>query len=1010
MPSFWSKDIVTKYNNNNEIKKRITMVNLKITSQVVTSGAPGPAGKSAYQIAVDNGFVGTETEWLNQLLPFKGWYDSLSALQSDIATPSVGDYAYVKGATTSDPVKIYECSTPGTWSDSGRTVDTSSVQTFGSGENVNDVDITDDSSEILEDGEKIPTAGAVAGALGNAEFATGEKVKNVGIDDEPTAGSDNLIKSRGVYEKLSQLDKEVASLKETNLNELYLDFSDTDQSFKSSIEWTSQKAIGSDGSLLDVSFEKYYVSQLLDVPEGVNYIHYKGAFDTDPSHKYVAAYDTNNVCLGTFGGGSPVVVDAFYLLPENTAKIRVALYYNSQGMFRSYILDYVIRDFENNHSTFNKLTQKINSKTDFSDVYSKIESIEKFAVNPEEDIVSILSDIVWTDNTVIDQYGLIKTYSFYKTSQFIEVDDTTKYIHYKGAVDTSENHKHVAAYDVDKNCLAVFRDGPDVNTRYELPKYTKYIRVGMYDNYIATCNIDFVNIVCDDNSSIVLPTEETLNERYLLVPDQETSQSFKNQIEWIQGNAINSNGILENAFGTWALVSQLLEIPENTKYIHYYGAFDTQAGHKHVAAYDANGNCLETFGGGSPSWVDARYELPIGTSKIRVAMYDQFVSKCILDYIIVTAILNPTTYQSIKRSLVPNQWYGKIMAAFGASNTYVGTYPWPNNVADNLGATMRNFAKTVGNRRCSNRNGTDSIYGVPNGATKVRVAMHNNCINMSTCILEWIDDNDQAISFKSSVSWTDNTKIEANTGTVTLYTGAKTSQLLEIPSRTIGVHYVGLVRSGVQIAFYDENDSCVQTYNEMNGEGPICLAGISATIEEMQAAQVSPASSWENLFTDDLDLVVFGEFAGESWAESNVTIDGTTYLGGLELLNILVGPTSSNKHYTYSDGTTLASHRNSYVGAIIYLLDKLWTLKPTCRVVFVGNYVRIQSNLIDGIPQQKGVGELAEKVHLPYIPVYKILNFNYYNNDVYMTDSEHQSDAGNVIISNIVTHEFLLIS
>lgn len=141
-------------------------VNLKIVSQVVACGIPGPAGKSAYQIAVDNGFEGTESEWLKELHPFKGWFDSVSELEEEHSAPSVGEYAYVKGATSSDPVKIYECSTEGSWSDSGRTVDTSTVQTFRSGEAVNDV----------------------------------------GIDSEPTAGSNNLVKSGGVFENLTELE------------------------------------------------------------------------------------------------------------------------------------------------------------------------------------------------------------------------------------------------------------------------------------------------------------------------------------------------------------------------------------------------------------------------------------------------------------------------------------------------------------------------------------------------------------------------------------------------------------------------------------------------------------------------------------------------------------------------------------------------------------------------------------------------------------------------------------
>lgn len=74
---------------------------------------------------------------------FKGWYAAASALP---ANPIVGDYAYVKGAESTDPAAIYECTTAGTWSNSGRTADTSNVQTFASGEEVNEVHIVNDLS------------------------------------------------------------------------------------------------------------------------------------------------------------------------------------------------------------------------------------------------------------------------------------------------------------------------------------------------------------------------------------------------------------------------------------------------------------------------------------------------------------------------------------------------------------------------------------------------------------------------------------------------------------------------------------------------------------------------------------------------------------------------------------------------------------------------------------------------------------------------------------------------
>lgn len=125
-------------------------------------------GKSAYDIAVEEGFEGTEQEWIDSLKgekgddainPFKGWYDSYSNLPEN---PVIGDYAYVKGAESTDPAAIYECTTAGSWTDSGRTADTSNVQTF----------------------------------------ATGEEVNEVGIDDEPAADSENLVKSSGVFDEL----------------------------------------------------------------------------------------------------------------------------------------------------------------------------------------------------------------------------------------------------------------------------------------------------------------------------------------------------------------------------------------------------------------------------------------------------------------------------------------------------------------------------------------------------------------------------------------------------------------------------------------------------------------------------------------------------------------------------------------------------------------------------------------------------------------------------------------
>ena len=89
------------------------------------------------QSILGNGNIGVDQS-------FKGWYVSSEALSAAIASPSVGDFAYVKGSTSSDPVVIYECATAGTWVSSGREFNSANTQSFASGESVNTVTIADD--------------------------------------------------------------------------------------------------------------------------------------------------------------------------------------------------------------------------------------------------------------------------------------------------------------------------------------------------------------------------------------------------------------------------------------------------------------------------------------------------------------------------------------------------------------------------------------------------------------------------------------------------------------------------------------------------------------------------------------------------------------------------------------------------------------------------------------------------------------------------------------------------
>ena len=58
-PAVEAKDVA--FNDNKSLQEKYD------NGELGGGGGSGTAGKSAYEIAVDNGFVGTETEWLESL-------------------------------------------------------------------------------------------------------------------------------------------------------------------------------------------------------------------------------------------------------------------------------------------------------------------------------------------------------------------------------------------------------------------------------------------------------------------------------------------------------------------------------------------------------------------------------------------------------------------------------------------------------------------------------------------------------------------------------------------------------------------------------------------------------------------------------------------------------------------------------------------------------------------------------------------------------------------------------
>lgn len=76
-----------------EIKNEINNLKEKIEDIQITQGPPGEEGKSAYEIAVENGFIGTEEEWLESLRGKDGEHGLNGSDGVDGYTPKKGiDY------------------------------------------------------------------------------------------------------------------------------------------------------------------------------------------------------------------------------------------------------------------------------------------------------------------------------------------------------------------------------------------------------------------------------------------------------------------------------------------------------------------------------------------------------------------------------------------------------------------------------------------------------------------------------------------------------------------------------------------------------------------------------------------------------------------------------------------------------------------------------------------------------------------------------------------------------
>lgn len=174
------------------------------------------------------------------------------------------------------------------------------------------------------------------------------------------------------------------------------------------------------------------------------------------------------------------------------------------------------------------------------------------------------------------------------------------------------------------------------------------------------------------------------------------------------------------------------------------------------------------------------------------------------------------------------------------------------------------------------------------------------------------------------------------------------------------------------------------------------FGSLSLTIAELQAegASTTPYQSFENaLLGHDAELYVFDCEPNNSNADTSIIDEFDFQL------------------WKYKDNSTFESHRNSYIGAMLFLLNKLWEEKPSAKVVFVSEFGSYKSNNWGQTYNiRTATYALAQKLNIHVINLHDKLYYNKKNITLYLnSDMVHPTVLAHKRMANMLANELLLI-
>ena len=150
--------------------------------------------------------------------------------------------------------------------------------------------------------------------------------------------------------------------------------------------------------------------------------------------------------------------------------------------------------------------------------------------------------------------------------------------------------------------------------------------------------------------------------------------------------------------------------------------------------------------------------------------------------------------------------------------------------------------------------------------------------------------------------------------------------------------------------------------------------------------------TWENLFTEDNKDVAL-------WIYATIPNNNNYSLDDWNNFN--------TSKWAYKDGTTFEDHRTTFLGAMLYLMDKMYSVQPTARMVLV---IDSEFNYELG---KNNFKLLSETYNIPIIDLWSKINTSpksLLQLKSFNGTNSHPSTFGHEIMGNIFTNELLLIS